>query len=145
MARKLKKTILVIWALPNSLLGICVGLIGVGFGSQAQVRQGCIEFYGGPIQRILNRIPPGSATSAMTLGHIILGQSPEILDRLREHEQVHVRQYERYGPLFIPAYLGWSLVLRLQKRDPYMDNPFEVEAYAVSDPRKNSQDDQTTF
>jgi hypothetical protein len=41
---------------------------------------------------------------------------------------VHVRQYERWGPLFVPAYLVSSLVLWLRGRDPYWDNPFEVEA-----------------
>jgi hypothetical protein len=40
-----------------------------------------------------------------------------------------VRQYERWGPLFLPLYLGYSLVLWLQRRDPYLENPFEVEAY----------------
>jgi len=45
---------------------------------------------------------------------------------------VHVRQYERWGPLFGPAYLGCSLVLWLMGKRAYRDNPFEVEAYDVS-------------
>jgi hypothetical protein len=53
-----------------------------------------------------------------------------MLDFCRSHELVHVRQYERWGVLFIPAYLLCSLVLWLTGRDPYRDNPFEREAYA---------------
>jgi hypothetical protein len=65
----------------------------------------------------------------MTLGHSILGQSAAALDIARDHEHVHVRQCERWGPLFPFAYLGISLWLWLIGRDAYRDNPFEVEAY----------------
>ena len=65
----------------------------------------------------------------MTLGHVILGASEADLDAARRHEQVHVRQYERWGPLFIPAYLAASAWLWLRGRDPYRDNPFERQAY----------------
>jgi len=42
---------------------------------------------------------------------------------------VHVRQFERWGPLMGPAYLGCSLVLWLMRRRPYRDNPFERQAF----------------
>ena len=48
---------------------------------------------------------------ALTLGHTILGQTDAALDIRRQHERVHVRQFERWGPLMGPAYLGCSLVL----------------------------------
>jgi len=66
---------------------------------------------------------------ALTLGHVVLGRTAAALDVARSHELVHVRQYERWGPLFIPAYLLCSLVLFIRRRDPYRDNPFEKEAY----------------
>jgi hypothetical protein len=66
---------------------------------------------------------------AMTLGHVIIGQTAAGLDITREHEWVHVRQYERWGPLFIPAYLGCSLVLWVRRREAYLANPFERQAY----------------
>jgi hypothetical protein len=66
---------------------------------------------------------------AMTLGHTVIGRTTAALDLSRRHELVHVRQYERWGPLFIPAYLICSLWLRLAGRDAYRDNPFEVEAF----------------
>lgn len=42
---------------------------------------------------------------------------------------VHVRQYERWGPLMGPAYLLASLYMHLTGRRAYRDNPFEREAY----------------
>ncbi len=68
----------------------------------------------------------------MTLGHAIWGQSEEALDISRDHEHVHVRQYEKWGPVFIPAYFIASLVAWLRGLDPYRDNVFEVEAYKKS-------------
>jgi hypothetical protein len=124
-----------IWTSPNTLFGLAIGCASLTCGTRVQWRQGCIEFFGGPVKWALKRVPPGSSSSAMTLGHVILGQNPQLLDMVREHEQVHVRQYERWGPLFLPAYLGCSCWLWIRKRDPYLDNPFEVEAYRISDPR----------
>ena len=124
-----------IWTSPNTLLGLAFGIVSLCFGTKAQRRAGCIEFFGGPVSWFLNHVPPGGSSSAMTLGHVILGLNPKVLEVVRKHEQVHVRQYERWGPFFLPAYLGCSAWLWVQKRDPYLENPFEVEAYRVSDPR----------
>ncbi len=135
MFRTIIKALLVLWASPNSLLGIVFGMCSMCFGGRAQMREGCIEFYGGLVAFFLKRTPSGSM-AAMTLGHTIVGQTPEMLDRSREHEHVHVRQYERWGPFFLPAYFGWSLIMWLRRKNPYLDNPFEVEAYGVSDPRR---------
>ena len=138
MSNRLLKFLKIIWVSPNTLLGLSLGLLGIPFGSRLQVRKGCLEFYGGLVTWVLSQIPPGRSTSAMTLGHVILGRSAEELSLCRAHEQVHVAQYEQWGPLFIPVYLGWSLVRWLQSRDAYLDNPFEVEAYRIADPRETS-------
>ena len=135
MLNKLLKVLKVIWASPNSLLGLLVSLLGIPFGTRAQIRQGCLEFHGGLVTAMLRRLPIGGSTAAMTLGHTILGQDRYDLDRCRDHEQVHVRQYERWGPFFLPVYLSWSLFLWAQNKDAYLDNPFEVEAYGIADPR----------
>ena len=42
---------------------------------------------------------------------------------------VHVRQCERWGPLFLPAYGVASLVAWARGKRPYLDNRFEREAY----------------
>ena len=69
----------------------------------------------------------------MTLGHVILGRDQACLDRSRNHEHVHVRQYERWGPLMLPLYLAASGVLFLRGLDPDLDNPFEREAFEQVD------------
>ena len=37
------------------------------------------------------------------------GQTDAALDISHDHEMVHVRQFERWGPLLGPAYLGPSV------------------------------------
>ena len=122
----------ILWALPYTLLGLTVGLVGVCTGGHARVRGPVIEFYGGGVKWFLTRLPGGQFTLAITFGHTILGQTDAALDISREHEMVHVRQYERWGPLMGPAYLTCTLVLWLTGRRPYRDNPFEREAYDLA-------------
>ncbi len=86
-----------------------------------------LEIYGGAARWLLEHFP--AEPCAMTLGHTVLGRTGAALDLCRAHELVHVRQYERWGPFFIPAYLLCSLALWLRGADPYHDNPFEIEAY----------------
>jgi hypothetical protein len=87
-----------------------------------------IEFYGG-VKWLLQQFFFGEGAMALTLGHTVLGQTDAALDVSHGHEMVHVRQFERWGPLMGPAYLGCSLVLWLMRRRPYRDNPFERQAY----------------
>lgn len=127
------------WALPYTLLGLGLGLAGIATGGKAQVRRGIVEFYGGAVRWILENIPVGSGgASAMTLGHVILGQTTDDLDWARDHEHVHVRQFERWGLLMGPAYFGCMLWLWLTGTGrPYRDNPFEVQAFEEADLRQN--------
>jgi hypothetical protein len=115
------------WASPGTLIGVTVGVLGVCTGGGARRVRHTLEFHGGFVTWVLRNTPVEAM--AMTLGHVIIGRSPAALDVTREHEWVHVRQYERWGPLFIPAYLGWSLGLWLARRDAYLENPFEREAF----------------
>ena len=96
-----------------------------------QVCRGCLEFHGGALSWGLSRLMGGGGVAAMTLGHTILGQNPSMLRSARDHEHVHVKQYERWGPFFLIVYLGVSTVLWLRGRDCYRDNFFEIEAYAA--------------
>jgi hypothetical protein len=100
-------------------------------GGRIQWVEGVLEVYGGFVTWFLTRGMPWmpSGAAAMTLGHVVLGCDRDCLARSRRHEHVHVRQYERWGPLFLPLYVYFSFILWLQKRDPYLENPFEVEAY----------------
>ena len=69
---------------------------------------------------------------AITLGHVILALDCLCLEAVRAHEHVHVRQYERWGALFVPAYLAASVWQGLRGGALYRDNVFEREAYAAS-------------
>jgi hypothetical protein len=131
MFRILVKLILMIWTSPNSLIGLTIGFVGLLTGGRVQVKEGCLEFYGGIVEKGLERLN----VCGMTIGHTILGQTSNGLRIVRTHEQVHVRQYERWGPFFLPAYFLSSAWLWFQKdKDPYRDNPFEVEAFRIDDP-----------
>lgn len=115
------------WAAPASMLGMIVGAAALATGGRGRRVGRILEFHGGAARWLLERFP--GDPWAMTLGHTVLGRTAAALDVSREHELVHVRQYECWGPVFLPAYLLASLGLWLVGRDPYRDNPFEVEAY----------------
>jgi hypothetical protein len=122
------------WALPNTVLGLMFAILALLSQGRVSLRQGVVEVHGGLVTWLLGRGPPffGPA-QAVTLGHVVLGRSATALDRTRVHERVHVRQYERWGPFFLPAYVLCSLWCKMRGLDPYFDNRFEVEAYRISD------------
>jgi hypothetical protein len=128
-ARRLRRGCAYAWALPTTSVGLCfVPLAMLGGGMQWV--DGVLELYGGPVGFFLRRctLLKGGA-SAMTLGHVVLGRDRDALAWTRAHERVHVRQCERWGPLFLPAYLAGSMIAVLRGRRAYRDNPFEREAY----------------
>lgn len=127
--RYLLKLLVVVWASPYSGLGICIGSIGMVFGGKGRFRDGAIEFYEGGTKWFVRRLPLGAITAGFTLGHVILGQTAAGLEVVGDHERVHVRQFERWGPLMGPAYLLASAFMWVVGKDAYRDNPFEVEAY----------------
>ena len=128
-----------IWASPTTLIGLFLVGSGLISGGRCQVVRGVLEAHGGFVTMILRRLVPlKNGASAMTLGHVVIGRDLGALARTREHERVHVRQCERWGPLFIPAYFTASLVAKLRGRDAYYGNAFEVEAHQVS----NGGDDE---
>lgn len=116
-------------------MGLLLALLGRCTGGRVAVVGGVVEASGGGLAWALRCAWAGGAgASAMTLGHVVIAADEATLDRSRAHERVHVRQYERWGPLFIPAYFAASLVARLRGGNPYYDNRFEREAYAASHP-----------
>lgn len=119
----------IVWASPWSLLGVLVGVGTLVSGGKMHRQGRVLAFYGGFARWVLERTPNGQFVLAMTLGHTILAKNEDALEISREHEMVHVRQYERWGVLFVPAYLLSSLVLWFAGKDAYRDNPFEREAY----------------
>lgn len=120
-----------VWASPNTLFAIGIALV---LGAKFRAVEGVLEVHGKRVAWVLRRLPVPAA--AMTMGHVIFGQTMVDLDCTRRHEHVHVGQYCVWGPFFIPAYLAASLYLLMRGRDAYRENPFEVEAYAVDDPSR---------
>jgi hypothetical protein len=121
-----------LWAAPYTLLGASIGGLGLLTGGRLQTHSGVIEFHGGAAARFLDLLPLPHV-SALTLGHTVIGRDRAALEATRAHERVHVEQFERWGLLMGPAYIGCSVVLWLQGRDFYRDNPFEREAYDRAD------------
>lgn len=128
-----RRILVYLWTLPTTAVGLLVTLLTLLTGGHARWHTGVLEVYGGFAAFFLRRIVPlEHGASAMTLGHVVIARDPACHTQSRAHERIHVRQCERWGPFFIPAYLGASLVLKLRGRDAYMDNPFEREAYENS-------------
>jgi hypothetical protein len=127
--RALLRTLAILWASPWTVFGLLVGGLGMLAGAQVQRTGRVIEFWGGGAAWFLRSFPLIAGAAAVTFGHTVLARSLIDLEATRTHELVHVRQYERWGPLFIPAYLFCYFTLWLRGRHPYFDNPFEIEAF----------------
>jgi len=119
-----------LWAFPTTLVGLFFVLLSVTTGGKARVVAGVVEAQGGVVRWLLRHatLLPGGA-SALTLGHVVLAVDADAHELTRSHERVHVQQCERWGPLFLPAYVAASIVAIARGRHFYRDNHFEVEAY----------------
>jgi hypothetical protein len=124
------RLLIYLWAGPTTLPGLFIAALTLLTGGTLRRHTGVLEIWGGAATWLLTRLVPlpGGAL-AMTLGHVVLAQSADAHEITRRHERVHVRQVERWGPLFLPAYGLATLIAALQGRRPYRDNLFEVEAY----------------
>lgn len=133
--RRLLRGFIYLWALPTTAVGLLALILAaiVGRRVRYQIVAGVLEVHGGFVTHLLAHwtLLDGGA-SAMTLGHVVLGRDELLLALTRDHERVHVRQCERWGPLFLPAYGIASLIALLRGRQPYRDNAFEREAYGTT-------------
>jgi hypothetical protein len=117
------------WASPASAVGLALASLGLWRGRISLV-EGIVEAQGPALAWVLTHLVPlRGGAAAMTFGHVVIARDAGCLESSRAHERVHVRQYERWGPLFIPAYLAGSLWAILRRRHPYFGNPFEIEAF----------------
>src|SRR5262245_5739814 len=119
-----------VWAFPNSLIGLAfVPIIRVTRGG-LEVVDGVLELHGPFIAWVLRHcVPVRGGVAAITFGHVVLGCDQESLSQTRSHERVHVRQYEQWGPAFIPAYLLAALWGFLTGAGAYHGNTFERAAF----------------
>ena len=103
-----------VWTLPNTLLGLLLGVVGLAFGAHAHWRTR-------ELAQVVHRWPWGPG-GAITFGNVILhtgdsldspcvtyahraGHGNEAPIVLADHERAHVYQYLALGPLFLPLYL----------------------------------------
>ena len=92
------------WNLPNTLIGLALGLLGHAFGGRLSWTQGAFEFTGSPL---IDRFTP---CGAITLGNVILYGSRAY--GLAAHERVHLLQGQLTGPAYLPLNaLGMTLSL----------------------------------
>ncbi len=122
-----------VWPSPYTIFGLLIYLIPIRGSRSLLVHRGTIGVMGPAIDRILVRAPILGGAAAMTFGHAILAKDRETFYSTWNHERIHVDQYERWGLLFVPMYLGVGLWLKLRDKDPYWDNPFEIEARRLGD------------
>ncbi|MBB1060730.1 hypothetical protein [Marilutibacter spongiae] len=104
-----------VWASPNSALGLVAGLVGLPFGARASWRPREMAL-------VFQRWPWGPG-GAITLGNVILHTGADLDEacmtyahrageceappiRMSDHERAHVLQYMVLGPLFLPLYLA---------------------------------------
>lgn len=112
-----------VWAAPATVVGLALGGVACALGASARVSSGVLEVAGGPLARLAR-----ARFLAITFGHVVLGSTHRDLREHRAHEHAHVRQYERWGVLFVPLYVCSSAAQLARGRDPYWHNAFERQA-----------------
>jgi hypothetical protein len=110
------------------MIGLLFTLMLLALGGRAKWASGALEVAYRPRLAQCGRRAQRLPFRAIVFGHVILAVTQEELRDLGPHERVHVAQCERWGALFLLAYPAASLWQWLRGRDPYWDNPFEVEA-----------------
>ncbi len=116
-------------ALPNTVIGLMFLPAVLLTRGGVQIVDGVLELHGPFLWWTLRHcVPLAGGAWAMTLGHVVLGRSRRALNLTRAHERVHVRQYERWGPAFIPAYVLAALWALVTSTGIYQGNFFERQA-----------------
>jgi hypothetical protein len=122
-----------LWAAPLTAPGLALAGLARATGGHVTLRDGVVEAHGGLLTPLLPHLGIGMRPVALAVGHVVLAIDRETLDQTRRHERVHVRQAERWGPVFPLAYAAASLVAASRGADPYRDNRFEREARAIAE------------
>lgn len=120
-----------LWALPVTVVGWCIALFGDARHVETDASW-CRHYIATPGGRC-HRWLVARDFGAFNCGAVIiwLDETQAQSVRLRRHEGEHYAQTRRWGLLWPVIYYGHSLLLRMQGRDPYRDNCFEVGARAA--------------
>lgn len=138
VVRRIARVAAVLWVAPVSLCALPLLPLAL-WRAQWRVVNGVLEITGpalswflhGPWFRLLTG---GAGFAAATIGHVIVARDAGCMDGCRVHEHAHVRQCERWGPLFPFAYVGAGLYAAVRARNfgaYYWNNSFEREARAA--------------
>ncbi|MFP5297614.1 MAG: hypothetical protein ACLGHL_01330 [Actinomycetota bacterium] len=114
----MRRAFVYLWVAPVTVVGAVLSM----FFERRCITRGVLLAEGARWPRRL-----GWRYRAITLGHAVLCVD-EIDGPTMEHELVHVRQYERWGPLMLLVYPLASLWAALRGKHPYRDNVFEAQA-----------------
>ncbi len=132
--RRARRSLRHAWrALPGDLMGLAV-MRGCGIRSPSRVVDA------GGVSAVLVEHPKVGRyfgaqmmpVQAQTLGCYVFARGP-IPGHTLEHEVEHIRQWQRFGPFYLPLYFGSSVFELLRRRRPYWDNAFEVAARRCAD------------
>lgn len=123
-----------VWTLPNTVLGVVVGLLAFGWPEQVRGRGILAVRARGGIAPLVRR----ARISATTFGQVVVFWRPEGAGEpaLLDHEAVHVRQYLVLGPFFLPVYLACLPFTGFQER-----HPLERPAYRAGRRRSGPRPD----
>src|SRR5436190_21843021 len=113
-------TLGLVWSLPNSLLGVGFALL-----SLAIPRLECGVLVAESNRGLAYLFLTRRGFGAITFGRVVVSAMP-ITPHLLVHESHHSRQYEIFGPFYLPVYLY------LHARHGYARNPLEIEAEACA-------------
>lgn len=114
MLRRFLIVLGILWASPNTVIGLIIGSVALIGGAKMVVRRNDLAV-------VFDGVPFGPG-GALTLGNCILhtgdtldsvcftyahraGRCEELVIRLCDHERAHVYQTMVLGPLFLPLYL----------------------------------------
>ena len=120
-----------IWASPASALGVCAACLASVVGADIRRVSGVLEVSFVPRSSALKNAVACLPFAGITFDHVVIACSAQEQTALRQHERVHVAQYELWGPIFLVAYPLESLYQALRGRKPYLDNRFEIAARAA--------------
>ncbi len=107
------------WCAPLTTFGLLVARLGGSTPKWNATHQCYVATDVSGISRLLLR---RVGAHANTIGQVVLSTVPDPSPALLAHEAVHVRQYERFGPLMPVIYVMMGALYG------YRDNPFERAA-----------------
>lgn len=124
-----------LWAGPVTLFGLALALPVLLAGGHRHVVKGSTSalLFRGALADWMLRHHPAGRMRAMAIGHVIIAAASGLAPRTLTHELEHVRQAERWGPVFPFLYAGSGIWQWLTGRHAYRDNHFEVAARAAED------------